>query len=81
MTAHQLAQALLSGPDLPVVIPGGYFDSGPTPHEVDLVDPPSEERYWSATNLGPTNNLGYPLPRQCISLTYLDEDNVPGPPL
>lgn len=66
MTAHQLAQVLLSGPDLPVVINGWGSDEGCGPFEVTkTVTYPKPEEFATFTDGGKIWSTGFTL-----TLTY-----------
>lgn len=69
MTAHALAQKLLAGPDLPVVINGWASDEGFT-FEVD--EACDDEMSFRSATPAPKDELGYELARPCISLHYTD---------
>lgn len=71
MTAHQLAKALLAGPDLPVVINGWSSDEGFT-FEVTDVSPPGTCSFRGANDSKetPRDRLGWELPRECLPLCH-----------
>lgn len=71
MTAHELAKALLSGEDLPVVINGWGSCEGFT-YEVNTTEP-EECSFFNSDLSSPTpemDRLGYPVPRKCITLNH-----------
>ena len=70
MTAHELAKALLAGPDLPVIINGWGSDEG-FAFEVDAADD-SEEVFSGAddTKDTPRDELGYQVRRHCVTLGH-----------
>lgn len=74
MTAHDLARALLAGPDLPVVINGWGSDEGLT-YEVKQPGPPEHHTYTGANDskATPRNAHGWQLPRPSIALEQCDE--------
>lgn len=70
MTAHQLAAALLKGPDLPVIINGWGSEEGDT-HEVS--EPLETECSFegvSDDSQTPRNRLGYPIERKAVFLNH-----------
>lgn len=70
MTAHQLAQALLVGPDLPVVINGWGSDEGSTFEVTQLTLGASAFSGAGDTPATPRDNMGWQLPRPCIYLQH-----------
>ena len=70
MSAHELAKALLAGPDLPVIINGWGSDEG-FAFEVDAADD-SEEVFSGAddTKDTPRDELGYQVRRHCVTLGH-----------
>lgn len=70
MTAHQLAQALLVGPDLPVVINGWGSDEGSTFEVTQLSLGASAFSGAEDTPATPRDNMGWQLPRPCIYLEH-----------
>lgn len=71
MTSHELAAALLAGPNLPVVINGWGSDEGFT-FEVTEISPAGTCSFRGAddNHETPVDRLGYELDRQCLSLWH-----------
>lgn len=71
MNAHELAKALLAGPNAPVVINGWGSDEGFT-FEVTEVSPLGTCAFSGAkdTKRTPRNALGYPNGRKCVCLYH-----------
>jgi hypothetical protein len=71
MKAHELAKVLLAGPNVPVVINGWGSDEGFT-FEVTEASPLGQCSYSGARDTKRTrrNDLGYPTPRECLSLYH-----------
>ncbi len=69
MTAHELANKLLAGPNRPVIINGWGSDEG-TAFEVSLIEIPEEKITFIGQAEREKDALGYPIPLEAIILTY-----------
>lgn len=68
MTAHKLAEALLAGPDIPVVIDGWGSDEGSSFEVSDAGETRESFHGEDDSESTPGDRLGYKLDRPCITL-------------
>jgi hypothetical protein len=71
MTAHELAKALLEGPDLPVIINGWGSDEG-LGQEVLKPGEVEKRSFEACDNNAPKDDMGYGVEQPCIPLEHKD---------
>lgn len=76
MTAHELANKLLQSPDLPIVINGWGSEEGSSFEVSDSITDLLSFNGIGDTKNTPRDDLGYNIPRPCITLDHCERTPI-----